>query len=146
MCIPRPSMEILLLILPIPFIEQMQVCSFVNTFAPRTSQIATGITGANMSKVSMSPLTVTNSGIQVVFGTTGDKDNFLAADPGVTLEIVSTAGVTYTYGWTGGWADWTWNTAYVKGSNETTGTTWDDNWSDLYARFGATPKYKIEEN
>tara|TARA_R110000851_G_C13069182_1_gene564715 strand:- start:240 stop:2171 length:1932 start_codon:yes stop_codon:yes gene_type:complete len=117
--------------------------SFVNTFAPRTSQIATGITGANMSKISMYPLTAGNSGLQLNFGTSADKDTFQAADPGVTLEIVSTAGVTYTYGWTGGWEQWNEDTAFVRGSNETTGTTWDTNWTDLYARFGATPKYKI---
>jgi hypothetical protein len=128
------------------YITQGNGGSFVNTFAPRTSQIATGITGANMSKILMYPFTGDNKGILVEFGTTGDKDNFQAANPGVTLEIVSTAGVTYTYGWTGGWAQWNVDTAYVKGSNETTGTTWDDNWTDLYARFGDNPKYKIEEN
>ena len=114
--------------------------SFVNTFAPRTSQIATGITGANMS--SIFAYANGDQAIILTFGTTGDKDNFQAANPVVTMEIVSTAGVTYTYGWTGGETQNTTAFKYMK-ANETTGTTWDTNWTDLYARFGATPKYKI---
>ena len=115
---------------------------FVNTFVNRGTQLAAGVTGSGINSFTMYP-----DKFFIGFNSQTERDAFNTLNPKIDLSMIADVGTTYNYAWNSVGSSPTWGTlaTVLFPADETTGTTWDSNWADLYARFGDNPQYDMRE-
>ncbi len=115
---------------------------FVNTFVDRGTQLAAGVTGSGINSFTMYP-----DKFFIGFNSQTERDAFNSRNPKIQLTMIGDDAKSYTYAWDSVGSSPTWGTlsTVLYPADETTGTTWDSNWADLYARFGDNPQYDMGE-
>ena len=115
---------------------------FVNTFVDRGTQLAAGLTGSGINSFTMYP-----DKLFIGFSSETERNAFNTRNPKMTITIIADDGTPYNYAWdsVGSSPNWGTLSTALFPADETIGTTWDSNWTDLYARFGDNPQYDMRE-